>query len=413
MVATFREIAHGVKISDPETSRTPFQEVLRARNMQRAAVRRSYSDADFLEGYRFYRGVVKGVIPSYKFEEVMTVSDFPLLFGDILSRELLGNYAAVPVSWPAYMRRGTLADATRQSRRLTYDGLDAHMDEANIKPDATAGLEQAPVEAGYVVGPLKVYERIVSINWKMLLADDLGGFNDIPSRLALAGRRTEEWLAAKTLADSAGPHASYFTSGNGNKLVTANGALTNNPAFSLTNIIEADRVFAGFTNPATGEPIVVDKAVLVLPRQLNIAGKIAFNSIAIESNAAALGGSLTGLANSSGIENRIQMPNWITQDLKYVVNPYLSVINTTNGDTAWYVVSDPNQGRPGFELNFLRGEEAPILLRQTSDAERVGGGNADMFGSFETGEIRFKVMHLLSADQLDPFAAVASEGDGT
>ena len=107
------------------------------------------------------------------------------------------------------------------------------------------------------------------------------------------------------------------------------------------------------------------------------------------------------------------MNNWITRGLSRAVNPYLSTINSTNGTTAWYIVADPAKNRPAFEIDFLTGEDAPILLRQRANAERVGGGSADMFGSFESGEIRFKVMHLLATAQLDYHAALESNGTGS
>lgn len=417
MVATFHDTGiPGVRISDPQrrSGAQPFEEVLARRSLQETRRNQPGYDAKLLEAYRFFKGVVAGRTPTWRFEEAMTVSDFPILFGDILSRELLGGYAGMPVSWPAYVRKRTLPDATRQARRLAYDGIDSHMTSVNVRPDGTSPIENSNLaETGYLVGPLAVYERAVAINWKTLLADDLGAFNDIPGKLALAARRTEDFIVAGLLCDSSGPHASFFTAGNANTLLTANGAASAQPALSVQGLTDARNVMARFVNPTTGEPIVVDGATLVIPRELDVLAQYVFNAITIESNSAGMGGSLTGLSNSSGIEQRMIMNNWITNGLKIAVNPYLSTINTTNGTTAWYIVADPNKNRPAFELDFLAGEEAPILLRETPTAMRVGGGSADLFGSFDTGEIRFKVMHLLDGSQLDPKGAVSSEGDGS
>lgn len=405
----------GVRISDAQrqSGRAPFEHVLSARQVQES--RRSQPDYQrrLLEAYRFFKGVTSGRVPGYRLEEAMTVSDFPILFGDILSRELLGNYASMPVSWPSYVRRRTLPDATRQARRLTYDGLDGHMTAANRRPDNVEPLEQNQLtEAGYLVGPLDVYERVVSINWKTILADDLGAFNDIPGRLAVAARRTEEFLAAGLLAQSTGPHSTFYTDARGNTVVVANGAAGPNPPFSVQGLIDAMNVWHRMVNATTGEPITVMGSTLVIPRQLEVLADSIFNAIQIETNAAGMGGSLTGLANSSGVEQRLIMNNWVTNGLTRATNPYLSTINTTNGNTAWYIVANPATNRPAFEIDFLQGEEAPILLRMRPDADRVGGGAADMFGSFETGEIRYKVMHLLATAQLDYHASVESKGTG-
>lgn len=415
MVVQFHDTGiAGVRISDPRVQSGPrsFEDVLAARSIQEARRHRPGYDARLVEAYRFYKGVANGTIPGWRLEEAMTVSDFPLLFGDILSRELLGNYASVPTSWPSYVRRRTLPDATRTARRLAYDGIDSHMTSVNVRPDGSSGIESNSLaETGYVVGPLAVYERQVAINWKTLLADDMGAFNDIPGRLALAARRTEDFLVAGQMCDSSGPHASFFTAGNANQLITANGSASAQPALSVQGLTDAFNVLARMTNATTGEPIVVKGTTLVIPRELEVLAQYVFNAITIEMNKN--GGDLSGLSNSSGIETRIVMNNWVTNGLSIAVNPYLSTINTTNGTTAWYVVANPTANRPAFELDFLQGEEAPILLRETPNAVRVGGGNADMFGNFDTGEIRFKVMHLLDANQLDPKAAVSSEGDGS
>ena len=200
----------GVRISDPvrQTGVQQFEEVLQGRAVQSRRRHQPGYESRLLEAYKFYQGVLKGSLPTYKLEEAMTVSDFPILFGDILSRELLGGYASMPVSWPSYMRRRTLPDATRQARRLAYDGLDSHMTSTNINPDETSAVEDNNIaETGYLVGPLDAYERSVAINWKTLLADDLGAFRDIPGKLATAARRTEEFVAASLMCDSSGPDA--------------------------------------------------------------------------------------------------------------------------------------------------------------------------------------------------------------
>lgn len=401
----------GVTISDPvkASERSAFESISQ-KAIQESRRKRPDYKARFKEAYDFYQGVVRGRIPGYKLEEAMTVSDFPLLFGDIFSRELLGNYAGIQPSWPAYVRRGTLPDATRQAIRFTMDGIDSHMDATNKRPDATSPKEDSITEGRYVVGPLDVYERVVSINWKVILADDLGAFNDIPSRLAQAARRTEEWLVANMLATSAGPDSTFFSVAHKNTVVVATGAASANPVLGIQGLYDTMKVWNSMVNPVTGEPIVINGAVLVIPRELEIISGSLFNALQIETNAAGFGAALTGLANSSGVETRMIMNNWITNGLKVAVNPYLSTVNTTNGTTAYYVVADPSKNRGALELDFLRGEEAPILLRQRADAERIGGGSADMFGSFETGEIRFKVIHLLASAQLDYHGAIVSNG---
>ncbi len=43
----------------------------------------------------------------YLLREAMTTSDFPYLFGDVLDRQLLATYKAVPPVWKAFTRQST------------------------------------------------------------------------------------------------------------------------------------------------------------------------------------------------------------------------------------------------------------------------------------------------------------------
>src|SRR5262245_35339136 len=46
----------------------------------------------------------------WKLQEAMTTSDFPLLFGDVLDRSVLANYAETPYTWDMYCARKILND---------------------------------------------------------------------------------------------------------------------------------------------------------------------------------------------------------------------------------------------------------------------------------------------------------------
>lgn len=402
----------GVRFSAPARgdARMGFAELKAARLTEARRADPRYK-ATLNEAYQFYREVIDEKRPRWQLREAMTQSDFPLIFGDILQRELLGNYASYTPSWPSYVRRRTLPDTTRQARRLAYDGIDTHMTSTNKAPVGTNGPEDNNLtETGYLVGPLDVYERQVSINWEAMLADDLGAFNDLPNRLALAGRRTEEFLVAGLMCDASGPDSTFFAAGHTNLIKQTYGAASDNPALGVQGLIDAMQVWNRMENATTGEKIRVSGRTLVIPPELEVVAKIVFNAIQVETNKN--GGDLTGLSNTSGIETRILMNNWLTGGLTFTINEYLSGINSTNGTTAWYVVADPGRNRPAFEIDFLAGETAPILLRKAPDAIRVGG-SADMFGSFEGGEFRFKLMHILSVNQLDPLAAIVSNGTGS
>jgi hypothetical protein len=62
------------------------------------------------EAVGFLSDVLRGDKPIYLLREVMTTSDFPQLFGDILDRTMLAAYAEWPMTWTAYAKRATVND---------------------------------------------------------------------------------------------------------------------------------------------------------------------------------------------------------------------------------------------------------------------------------------------------------------
>src|SRR3954471_20307357 len=72
--------------------------------------------------------VVNGAAPMHRLQEAMTTSDFPLLFGDILDRSMLGKYQEWPTVWPKLAKRGTVKDF-RVKRQFVLDGMEAILSE--------------------------------------------------------------------------------------------------------------------------------------------------------------------------------------------------------------------------------------------------------------------------------------------
>src|SRR5229473_6009463 len=63
-----------------------------------------------LEAAKFYGEVLAGDRKMWQFQEAMTTGDFPLLFADIIDREMLADYIATTKSWPMFCKRGTVPD---------------------------------------------------------------------------------------------------------------------------------------------------------------------------------------------------------------------------------------------------------------------------------------------------------------
>src|SRR5689334_11710881 len=66
--------------------------------------------AQLAEAARLVADVVSGRKRVHYLQEAMTTSDFPLLFGDILDRQLLANYEETPQTFRDYVKITTVRD---------------------------------------------------------------------------------------------------------------------------------------------------------------------------------------------------------------------------------------------------------------------------------------------------------------
>lgn len=338
-------------------------------------------------------GLYSGRVPSYHLQESMATSDFPLLFGDVMNRIMLGNYTPFPVSYPEWMRIYDLKDF-RTLNMYTLDGGQGILEKVN---------ERAPYkevtfsEARYQLAVAK-YGRKYSISFEMLVNDDLNAFQERPMLMAQGARWSEEFLATQQLCYASGPHNSFFTSGNAN-IVTAN------PALSIAGLQTAYQVIKAQLN-SDSMPIVVDMYTLVVPPALEVTARNILN------------GTELWLIESGGTTNqKLKTENWMRSKVKLVVNAMIPLVATTaNGDRSWFLIANPKDvtARPAFSFGFLRGYRQPqIYYRQPDQISISGGGGGLENGSFDHDAIDYKLRHFYGAGQVDPKMAVASNGSGS
>ena len=382
-----------------------FLELLETVQAEQADTRKLFGDAGqavrgrggnypqkLSEAARLIADVYTGRKPTYILREAMTTSDFPLLFGDILDRQLLANYREWPQVWSAYCRRATVSDF-RSVKRFAMSGAEAVLegvDEQAEYPMSSMG------ETRYTYAVHK-YGRRVPFSWETLINDDLGAFQDVPARLARAARRSEEKFATQLHVDANGPHASVYTGGNGN-------IVTGNPALSIAGLQTAMTVLSAMRD-SDGEPVMIDAVVLEVPPALEITAQNILNAITIsvEVNAA------PGTA-----QQNIVAQNWMRGRVSLIVNPYIPIVaSVADGNTCWFLHAAPNSGRPAFEMGFLRGHTEPEIFMKSPNATRVGGGMNPTDGDFDTDSVEYKVRHVFGGVAIDPKMTVASEGDNT
>lgn len=351
---------------------------------------------------RTYRDMLEGDRrAALHFQEAMSRSDFTVLFGDVIDRQLLAAYQTRPVQWPTYAKRGRVRDF-RTVKRFTLDGGEATLNK--VKELAPYKV-RAVTDASYSYSVAKYGDQI-AISWETIVNDDLDAMTDLPVRLGNAARRTEERFAAELFSGSAGPNATFFSTANRNVInatVTGTGAPTN-PALTITGLQYAMQTL-GQQKDTDGGPIYVESAVLVVPPALEVAANNIIN--ATEILAATGGGDGTG-------NDQLRVTNWMRNRVSVVVNPWLPIINTTSGNTAWYLFANPTVGRPAMELGFLLGHETPELWVKSANAMRVGGGPvAPEEGDFEHDAVQYRVRTVLGGTLMDPKSSIASTGTGS
>jgi hypothetical protein len=348
-----------------------------------------------------YRGVMEGDRRSmFAFQEAMSRADFSYLFGDIVDRQLLGAYQTQAVQWPTYAKKGRVRDF-RTVRRYTLDGGEGVLDPVKeLAPYPVRKVADNFFE--YAVGK---YGDQIAVSWETIVNDDLDAMATLPTRLGNAARRTEERFAAALFSGTSGPNSTFFSNGNFNVInssVTGTGAPTN-PALTITGLQYAMQTM-GQQKDTDGGPIYVDGVTLVVPPALEVAANNIVN--ATEILAATGGGVGTG-------QDQLRVTNWMRNRVSVVVNPWLPIINTTNGNSAWYLFANPGVGRPAMELGFLIGHETPELWVKSPNATRVGGGAVNPEdGDFEHDAVQYRVRMVLGGTLMDPKSAIASNGTG-
>lgn len=375
---------------DPEyrTSVSTF----RRNNRQNARFSRAVHEAA-----RLIDDVRAGRRSDFVLREAMTTSDFPLLFGDVIDRVMLGNYAEWQPTWQNIVRPGTARDF-RATKRLYITGGEAvlaQVKEQEEYPGASLG------EGQYTVS-VKKYGRRMPFSWEAILNDDMDALADVPARFARAARRSEERFVATLYAGASGPLAAVYSVGNKN-------IVTGNPVFSITALQTAMTVLSRQVD-ADGEPITIEMIELVVPPALEIPALNVLNAVQVE-----IGLVGQGLDAAAVTENRLIVANWMKSRLRLSVNPYLpSIASSANGDTSWYLFASPRAGRPAIEFVRLRGFEQPQLFMKSPNAVRVGGGAVNpLEGDFDTDSIDYKVRHVFGGGIIDPKMTVASNGSGS
>ncbi len=317
----------------------------------------------------------------YLIREALTTSDFPYLFGDVLDRQVLANYKAVDPVWKAFVRQSTVKDF-RTAYRFAITGGDQYLDRVGEKGEYLASPR---TETRYSLNVLK-YGRQFDISWEALINDDLGALKDTPMRFAMAAVRTEHRLVTNQYADDDGTHAA----GNLYDKVTAGEINGSVALLTIANLEAGVAAMASFRD-ANGEAIMNRAKYLVVPPALEFTGRQILTSA-----------TKMWVESAGGAATPYPTTNVISQyGLQLIVDPYLPIMDTSNGDTGWYLFADPRD-IAALEVAHLQGHERPEICMKASDKVSIGGGLLDpMSGDFATDNVFYRVRLVFGITELD------------
>lgn len=351
---------------------------------------------------RRYPGVLR-------FSETMATSDFAdYLTVDVLDRMLWGYWGIDQVPNMPLVKKVTLRDF-REVKRLSVDGAVApftkHAD--GKPPDQRSLTPQDPI----TYAP-DLYQGMMSVNWRAMINDDLGIFNDLVRRLSDSWNLTIWRAITELYVDANGPHASLYKTAFTNQIIQANGAVTNNPPLDFQGLIDADTVLTRMLN-SDGNPFTLTgRKYLWYGPALDTTAKALMAAIQADIS---IGG---GTTNSDGFPSqRLRVgTEYVTGGITPILDKMIRQVCTTSGvrDTMWGITYEPAaQPRPSIEFGMLRGFENPALFQKAPNTMRAGGGLDPSLGDFLTMDSDYKAIAVFGGTQGDGRSTVASTGQGS
>lgn len=346
------------------------------------------------EAVRLIDRVRAGITSDHYLREAMATSDFQILFGDVIDRQMLGAYAANIPAWRNYIRVGTVRDFRGVNRFFVSGGENQLAEVKELAEYPAAKL--TPSKLGPIA--VKKYGRRMPFSFETMINDDMQALTDTPARFALAARRSEARYATSLFVGASGPLASLYSVGNAN-------IVTGNPALSVAGLTAALNQLATATD-AEGEPILIDMVDLVVPPALQITAETILNAAEL---------TLDPNATSGTAQTVIRANNWLRNRVRLNVNPYIPILAATaNGNTSWFLFAGTGGTRPALEIDFIRGYEAPQMFMKSPNAIRIGGGGLidPMLGDFDSDAIDYKIRHMFGGGPIDPSMTMGSNGSG-
>src|SRR5579885_186424 len=129
--------------------------------------------------YRGFNGSRRDLLA---FQEAMSISDFPNLFGDVIDRSVLANYMETPDTWSMIAKQADVSDF-RPVKRFRVDGgtglLGNSTNTGALVPlDPGAQYPEDSLSDGVYTYQLAKYGKRMPFYWETFVNDDLNAIKD-------------------------------------------------------------------------------------------------------------------------------------------------------------------------------------------------------------------------------------------
>ncbi len=294
--------------------------------------------------------------------------DLPGILGNVSNTFLLAGFNSIEQTWRAVSSSRPVTDFKQiTSYRMT--GTDQY---DLVAPGGL--LKHGDLGEESFTNKADTYGKIMSIDRRNIINDDLGALTDVPKKLGMgSGRKINDIFWTEFMDNSA-----FFTAG---LLNYFDGADSNLSVDSLTT---AERMFMDQID-ADGNPTGAMPALLLVPTGLSVTAAGLFNSLEIRHQPSHAG---TGKEVISNPHQGKFTPH---------TSRYLGNSNYTgNSQLGWYLLANPSE-LSVIEVVFLNGSEVPVI--ETADAD------------FNTLGIQMRGYHDFGVNKQDDRGGVKSKGE--
>lgn len=309
------------------------------------------------EGYKEWAATDEAVALQ---EAAHTTSDFATYLGAVVRKRFLDVFKARTTDWTQYAQKVNLSDFRATDAAV---GLGEFSDLLEVAEEGEYKYGTMTDRSGPTVR-LRTYGRLMQITRHVLVNDDLGRLQAIPTAMARAARRTLQDDVLSVLIDNPNAHDGnpFFHAGTHGNAGTS--------ALSEAALQTAILAVLSQTNEE-GKPLAVDmqSLELVVPTSLMFTARRILQSATVETTVA-------GQGNINTMQGIVKMR----------VEPLLPDQND------WFVFSsiEDSDAKP-ILLGLLNGNETPALMQKTT-VQMLGGGAFDPY-NLEVDSIDYKVRH--------------------